>query len=170
MSKLPIKFYSSIFNLNFRYKIKAKSLCAILSRNVFLLIMACSSSYLLEPLSHVRALSHLRQTCGKSVSTHPPIFSLLPHNSTIIAISNSTSKYRFIHQVICSRAESTHFTESSEKKKKMEETPFNPDKRRADFLHLLRSRRSSEGLSFSPQLIKVPVQCLQLCIFYTSMQ
>ncbi|KNA17983.1 hypothetical protein SOVF_074840 [Spinacia oleracea] len=26
----------------------------------------------------------------------------------------------------------------------MEETPFNPDKRRADFLHLLRSRRSSE--------------------------
>ncbi|XP_021745465.1 uncharacterized protein LOC110711396 [Chenopodium quinoa] len=101
----------------------------------------------LSPLSHVRALPqlHLQQTCGKNVPSHPPIFSFLSYHTSSPYFSH---KYR----VITTRVESTHFTEHSEnqKKKKMEETAANPAILRAEFYHLLRSRRTEVPLRVEP--------------------
>ncbi|XP_010668130.2 uncharacterized protein LOC104885118 [Beta vulgaris subsp. vulgaris] len=111
---------------------------------MLMFLVAPRTNFIPKPLSYVRGFSQLPRTCGKPLPTHPPIFSLLPQHSPH---PHFTHTHRVLPRVITNRVDSTQFTQNSEKKnntKKMEEVAVDPAKLRADFLQLLRSRRSSE--------------------------
>ncbi|CAO2816820.1 unnamed protein product [Amaranthus hypochondriacus] len=92
-------------------------------------------------LSGIASLPQLRLTCSTTATNKASIFSPFHHQSVT---SGSIYSSLVIPRVINIRVDSTSITDNSKKKKKMEQSSFDPAKLRADFLELLRCRRSAE--------------------------
>lgn len=125
-------------------KKEASKLLVLMSKNVFLLMASFFQS---TSLSGFGAPPQLRLTCGTTAPNKALIFSPFHHQSIT---SGSICSYQVLLRVINSRFDSTSTTENSKKKKKkkMEQSSFDPAKLRADFIQLLRCRRSAEGLNY----------------------